>query len=83
MILQHNTIDAFYRSPQGALPAGAQVRLRVAVMTSGEPESVNLRTWDGTEQVYPMRPLGARITSARGYPHHFLNSPDSVCHRRH
>ena len=60
MILQHNTTDVFYRSPQGALTAGAQVRLRVAVLDSGEPESVKLRTWDGTEQYYPMRPLGAR-----------------------
>ena len=60
MILQHNTTDAFYRSPQGALPAGAQVRLRVAVLGPGEPESVTLRIWDGKEQHFPMRPLGAR-----------------------
>lgn len=60
MILQHNTTDAFYRSPQGALTAGAQVRLRVAALGPGEPDSVKLRTWDGTEQVYPMRPLGAK-----------------------
>ncbi len=60
MILQHNTTDAFYRSPLGALPAGTQVRLRVAVLGPGEPESVTLRIWDGKEQQFPMRPLGAR-----------------------
>ena len=60
MILQHNTTDAFYRSPLGALPAGAQVRLRVAVLGPGEPESVKLRIWDGKEQYFPMRSLGAR-----------------------
>ena len=60
MILKHNTTDAFYRSPQGALTAGSPVRLRVAVLGSGEPDSVKLRTWDGTEQFYPMRQLGAR-----------------------
>jgi len=60
MILQHSPTDAFYRSPQGALPAGAQVRLRVAVLGPGEPESVTLRIWDGKEQHFPMRPLGAR-----------------------
>ena len=60
MILQHNTTDAFYRTPLGALPAGSQVRLRVAVGGPGEPESVELRVWDGTEQHFPMRSLGAR-----------------------
>ncbi|MBR5560484.1 MAG: glycoside hydrolase family 13 protein [Clostridia bacterium] len=60
MTLQHNTTDTFYRSPLGALPTGAQVRLRVAVLGPGEPESVTLRIWDGKEQCFPMRPLGAR-----------------------
>jgi len=60
VILQHNTTDAFYRTPLGALPAGSQVRLRVAVGGPGEPESVELRVWDGTEQHFPMRSLGAR-----------------------
>ena len=60
MILQHNTTDAFYRFPLGALTAGSQVRLRVAVTGPGEPESLNLRVWDGKEQRFPMRPLGAK-----------------------
>ena len=60
MILQHNTTDAFYRFPQGALAAGSQVRLRVAVPGPGEPETIRLRVWDGKEQYYPMRALGAR-----------------------
>ena len=60
MILQHNTTDTFDRFPLGALTAGSQVRLRVAVLSSTEPDKVELRIWDGKEQYYPMRPLGAR-----------------------
>jgi len=60
MILQHNTTDAFYRSPLGALTAGSQVCLRVAVLGPGEPDTVELRVWDGKEQHFPMRSLGAR-----------------------
>ena len=43
MNLKHNSLDVFYRSPLGALPAGAQVRLRVTV-TGGKPEKLELRT---------------------------------------
>ncbi|MBR5302884.1 MAG: glycoside hydrolase family 13 protein [Clostridia bacterium] len=60
MILQHNTTDAFYRQPLGALTAGTKVRLRVAVLSVNEPDTVELRVWDGKEQYYPMRALGAR-----------------------
>ena len=60
MILQHNTTAAFYRYPQGALPAGAQVRMRVAVQSSSEPDRVQMRVWDGEEHYFPMRPLGSR-----------------------
>ncbi len=60
MILQHNTTDAFYRYPLGALTTGSQVRLRVAVLGPGEPDTVELRVWDGKEQHFPMRSLGAR-----------------------
>ena len=60
MVLQHNTTDAFYRTPQGALPAGSQVRLRVAVQGPGEPDSVEIRAWDGKEHHFPMKSLGAR-----------------------
>ena len=60
MNLQHNTMDAFYRTPQGALSAGAQVCLRVAVLSSHVPDSVTMRVWDGEEHYFPMRLLGAR-----------------------
>jgi len=60
MILQHNTTDAFYRFPLGALTAGAQVCLRVAAIGPGEPDKVEVRVWDGKEAYYPMRALGAR-----------------------
>ena len=60
MVLEHNSLDAFYRYPQGALPAGAQVRLRAAVRDTADPESVEVRIWDGEEHRYPMRPIGAR-----------------------
>ena len=60
MVLQHNTADSFYREPLGALAAGSQVRLRVAVCGPVEPERITLRVWDGREQRFPMRALGAR-----------------------
>ena len=60
MVLEHNSTDVFYRTPLGALPAGAQVRLRVAAVGPGEPDAVVLRVWDGREQRFPMRPLGAK-----------------------
>lgn len=60
MILEHNSLNVFDRYPQGALPAGAQVRLRVAVTDEAEPKRVDVRVWDGEERRYPMRPLGAR-----------------------
>ena len=59
MNLKHNSLDVFYRSPLGALPAGAQVRLRVTV-TGGKPEKLELRTWNSREHRWPMRLLGAR-----------------------
>jgi len=60
MILQHNTTVAFDRYPQGALPAGSQVRMRVSIQSSSEPDRVEMRVWDGEEHYFPMRPLGAR-----------------------
>lgn len=60
MRMQHISTDGFYREPLGALTAGAQVCLRVALMDCGRPETVNLRTWDTQEHIYPMRLLGAR-----------------------
>ncbi|MBP3655922.1 MAG: glycoside hydrolase family 13 protein [Clostridia bacterium] len=60
MILEHNSLDIFDRYPQGALPTGSQVRLRVAVSGGETPEEIDLRVWDGEEHRYPMRPLGLR-----------------------
>ena len=60
MILEHNSTDAFYRYPLGALAAGSQVRLRVSTPDPQGPETIGLRVWDGKEQHFPLRPLGAR-----------------------
>ena len=61
MVLQHDTLDSFYRYPQGSLTAGAQVRLRVAVSDGdSSADRVDLRVWDGEEHRFPMRLLGAR-----------------------
>lgn len=60
VVLSHNTLDVFYRSPMGALPAGATVRLRVALLSGRMPERMDLRVWNGSEHCYPMHPLGAR-----------------------
>ncbi|MCR4708296.1 MAG: glycoside hydrolase family 13 protein [Clostridiales bacterium] len=59
MIMRHNSLDAFFRSPFGALPCGGQARLRVTV--SGEaPERIEMRAWNSREHRFPMRPLGVR-----------------------
>ncbi len=60
MILEHHSTEAFYRYPLGALKAGSQVRLRVALTGAQELLCVQLRVWDGEEHRYPMRPLGLR-----------------------
>ena len=60
MDLCHNTLDVFYRSPRGAVPAGTRLRLRVALCGSLVPERVDLRVWNGNEHCYPMQLLGAR-----------------------
>lgn len=60
MIFEHNAAKAFFRFPQGALPAGAQICLRVCASGEGELEKIDLRTWDGEEHRFPMRALGAR-----------------------
>ena len=59
MILKHDSMDSFYRSPTGALPAGSMVRLRLSVSCSDSvrPE---LRCWNSREHRFPMRPLGIR-----------------------
>lgn len=60
MVLEHNAADAFYRYPQGALPAGAPVCLRLRIVGEGAVEKAELRVWDGEEHRFPMRALGAR-----------------------
>ena len=60
MVFEHNTLKRFDRFPQGALPAGAQVRLRLAAVGRETLQSVELRVWDGEEHRFPMRPLGLR-----------------------
>ena len=47
----HDSHNTFYRSPQGALPCGALLRLR---LTCGFARSVQVRTWDGQETYHPM-----------------------------
>ena len=60
MVFEHNAVDAFYRYPQGAMPTGSQVCLRLCAKGENEPEKVELRVWDGVEHRFPMRSLGAR-----------------------
>lgn len=60
MVFEHNTLKPFDRYPQGALPAGAQVRLRLSAVGKEELQRVELRVWDGEEHRFPMRPLGMR-----------------------
>ena len=60
MILEHNSTEAFYRYPLGALKTGSQVRLRVAAVGVSALQCIELRIWDGEEHHYPMRPLGLR-----------------------
>lgn len=60
MVLKHDTLDAFYRTPKGALPAGAQVRLRVAIADCPALERIEMRGWTDREYRFPMRKLGIR-----------------------
>ena len=43
--IRHDTHDLEYRSPFGAVPAGASVTLRLGLKTSSKVESVFLRLW--------------------------------------
>ncbi len=56
MELYHNSQDPAYRSPLGAVPCKASIRLSLTV--SGKPKNVTLRTWNGGEHFYPMQPCG-------------------------
>ena len=55
MHIFHDSRDGAYRSPAGAQPCGARVRIRLRV-TDGAPDSVLLRLWYGRESFLPMRP---------------------------
>ncbi len=50
-MLLHDSHNSFYRSPPGALPCGASLRLR---FTCDFARSVQVRTWDGQESFHPM-----------------------------
>ena len=59
MIMKHDSLDPFYRSPCGALPCGAMVRLRLA-LSEGKVTSAELRCWNSREHRFPLRALGAK-----------------------
>jgi cyclomaltodextrinase / maltogenic alpha-amylase / neopullulanase len=50
-LLLHDSHNFFYRSPLGALPCGASLRLR---FTCDFARSVQVRTWDGQESFHTM-----------------------------
>ncbi len=50
-MLLHDSHNSFYRSPLGALPCGASLRLRI---TCDFAKSVQVRTWDGQESFHNM-----------------------------
>ena len=50
-MLLHDSHNSFYRSPLGALPCGASLRLR---FTCDFSKSVQVRTWDGQESILSM-----------------------------
>jgi 4-alpha-glucanotransferase len=50
-LLLHDSHNSFYRSPLGALPCGASLRL---CFTCDFAKFVQVRTWDGQESFHPM-----------------------------
>ncbi len=60
MIIKHNTFDSFYRSPFGSVAAGENVLLRVSIAGNSNPDSVEVRVWDGDERRFAMRFMGMR-----------------------
>ena len=60
MIL-HDSHAPAYRDPIGPVKAGGRLTVRIAC---DESDRVTLRTWDGTEQNTPMRPLGKHLFEA-------------------
>ncbi|MCR4441528.1 MAG: glycoside hydrolase family 13 protein [Peptococcaceae bacterium] len=65
----HDSQDAFYRSPFGAVPCGSRVRLRLMVHSKETVDSANVRLWkEGSEINLEMRPIqhkeGMRVYEA-------------------
>ena len=54
-MLRHDSHSPGDRSPIGAVPCASVVTLR---FFSDDPFAVTLRTWDGAEQLTPMKPIG-------------------------
>lgn len=68
MELYHNSHDDQFRLPFGAVEAGTAVQLRL--YASGAPRSVQLRVWNGSEQLIDMKPVGLGLYEA------VLKAPD-------
>ena len=60
-MLRHDSHSPDDRSPIGAVPSGGTVTLR---FFCSDEHAVTLRTWDGTEQLTPMVPLGRGLYEA-------------------
>lgn len=54
-MIVHNSHDEFYRYPLTPVCCGEKVRLRLSYDGTGR---VNLRTWSGSESIYPMKNIG-------------------------
>ncbi len=60
-MLFHDSHNPVYRSPLGGVKAGESLRLR---FLCDECDAVTLRTWDGAERRFPMRPHGDHLYEA-------------------
>ena len=60
-MFQHNSHQAFFRTPAGPAPAGCGITIR---FLSDESDSVVLRTWTGVEKTYVMREEAGHVWTA-------------------
>ncbi len=60
-MLFHDSHAPAYRMPLGPIPAGGELRVRIKCTAPGE---VLLRTWDGSERLVPMTPVGGDLWEA-------------------
>lgn len=60
-MLYHDSHDPAYRAPLGPVKAGETLTVR---FTCDEGNQVTLRTWSGSEQLYPMQPIGESLYEA-------------------